>query len=267
MVEMITAKGQSPSAYWEDIVVTGKAKAEITKFLRDKKIENNIQLGRNILERAFIAQNIQGMDQIIPSLAQKLGKTIDNLYLSLACGEIAAEDIIDLSNLKPKEPKSLFHFIKNKVSLKQDELSPISGLVAGVQISFAKCCNPIPGDNIVGVVYPSRGVTIHTGECQVCNQSAVEKIFNLNWNNANNNMLYISKIKIICEFENSIVLKIINHMTECNIHIINMQVKKIDQFFNDIICDVEVSNLAALNHLINLIKNEKAIYSIARAKI
>jgi GTP pyrophosphokinase len=220
-----------------------------------------------LLENAFIFEKIQGMDRILPSIVKKLNKTVEDIYLSLASGELSTTDIINLSNLKPEEPKSIFQLIRKKPAKVEESNNPISGLVMGVAVSFAKCCNPIPGDKIIGILYAGKGVTIHMAECNVCAQSAVEKIFNLNWNNSENQKQYISKIKLICQTDNSAILKIIQHMLEQNVGLVNLQVKKIDQFFNDVLCDVEVPNLHTLNSLIKLLQSEKLIYSVARAKL
>jgi GTP pyrophosphokinase len=267
MVEIITSKNQFPSPHWEDIVITGKAKSEIKKFLKHKETETNIQLGKNLLENAFIFEKIQGVEKILPSIAEKLDKTIEGIYLSLASGELSTTDIINLSNLKPEEPKSIFQLIRKKSAKVEEPKSPISGLVMGVSVNFAKCCNPIPGDKIVGILYTGKGVTIHMSECNVCAQSAVEKIFNLNWNNAENQKQYMSKIKLICQTDSSAILKITQYMQQQNIGLVNLQVKKIDQFFNDIVCDVEVPNLHTLNLLISSLQSEKLIYSVARARL
>jgi guanosine-3',5'-bis(diphosphate) 3'-pyrophosphohydrolase len=266
MVEMLVSQNHYPSSSWEDIVITGKAKSEIKKFLRNQGTEASIRLGKNLIENAFLSSKIQGFDKVLPNIAAKLQKNIQALYLSVGLGEISAEEIINLSNIKPQETRSIFQLIRKKSETSKTYKIPISGLVPGILVNFAKCCNPIPEDKIIGIVYTGKGVTIHVSECKIALQLQpnTEKIFNLSWDNSEEKIQYVCRIKIISHADNHIISTITGHMSKYNVHLINLQLKKIDQFFNEVMCDVEVLNLSTLNNLMNSLKSEKLVYSIAR---
>lgn len=265
LVEIITSKNQSPLHAWEDIVVTGKAKSEIRRFLKNKETEGNIRLGKSLLEGAFLAAKIQGMENIIPSAAIRLNKTIDDLYLSVAKGEILAEEILELVEIKKQKSNTFFKLIRGK---KIDSLKlPISGLVPGVLIHFAKCCHPIAGDKIVGIVNSGKGVTIHISDCKSANHLSHQQKFNLNWQGDNENYQYITKIRLIAKSDPHVMSIIAAKMSDHKIGLINLEVKKLDEFFNDIICSIEVAKLDNLNNLIASLQSEKLIYAVSRIRI
>jgi GTP pyrophosphokinase len=266
MVEILVSPTHYPSAAWEDFVITGKAKSEVKKFLRHQNTEASIGLGKSLIENAFLSAKIQNFDKIIPNIAVKLKKNIDDLYLGVSLGEISASEVVNLSNVKPKETRSIFQLIKNSTKPAHD--FPILGLIPGILINFAKCCNPIPGDKIIGIVYTGKGVTIHVRECKVAHQSqpGAEMIHNLSWGSQEGSIKYSCKLKIITHSDNHAISMISSHMLKYDANMLNLQVKKIDRFFNDILCEVEILDLSTLDNLINSLRSEKLVYSVARAR-
>ena len=267
IVEILTSSHKNPSSSWEDFVVTGKAKSEIRRFLKQQNRQESIGLGKNLVENAFLAAKISNQEKALDNAASKLNKTREELYLSVGIGKIPTGEVINLSNLKPSEPKSIFRLNKAKNDISSQK-ALVSGLIPGIVVHFPKCCNPIPGDQIIGIIYTGKGVTIHTHECKIGlhTKDSSEKISNLKWDSSDNQTHYNCKIKMIAHSSNSIISTITSQMARENINLINLQIKKIDQFFNEITCDVEVTHVDTLNNFIQLLKMEKLVYSIIRAR-
>jgi GTP pyrophosphokinase len=267
IVEILISSNQNPSSSWEDFAITGKAKSEIKRFLKHQNHEESIRLGKNLIENAFLSAKISNFDKALDNIALKLNKSREELYLNVGIGQIPTSEIVNLSNLKPLEPKSIFRLSKARDDSSSHKV-PISELIPGILVHFPKCCNPIPGDQIIGIVYTGKGVTIHTNECKIGLQlqSSTEKIFNLSWDTSDSQTRYNCKIKMITHSDNNIISIITSQMARYNINLINLQIKKIDQFFNEINCDIEVNNSDALNNLIQSLKTEKLVYSIIRAR-
>jgi guanosine-3',5'-bis(diphosphate) 3'-pyrophosphohydrolase len=265
VVEILTSSHKNPSSSWDDFVVTGKAKSEIRRFLRQQNLQESIRLGKNLVENALLSERISNFDKTLGDITSKLNKTREELYLGIGSGEISIKEITSSLNLKSEEPKLIFKLNKPKSNSAIHKV-PISGLVPGIVIHFPKCCNPIPGDKIIGIIYTGKGVTIHTHECRIAlqEQSNTEKIFNLSWDSKNNQVRYNCKIKIIAHSDSSVISIITSQMARDDINLTNLQTKKMDQLFNEIVCDIEIANVKILNNFIQLLKMEKLIYSITR---
>jgi len=178
-VEVITAPGGRPNPAWLNFVVTAKARANIRHYLKNLRREEAVELGKRMLERALAA------------LSLKLNRVPDE-QLALVVKEFKLED-----------PDELFESIglgQHLAPLVARRLMPDRGqepdtgpgkpsaplLIRGTEglvVSFARCCHPIPGDAIVGVLTAGRGIVIHRAECGNLNEyrTQPEKLIEVQW--------------------------------------------------------------------------------------
>jgi GTP pyrophosphokinase len=156
-IQIVTSPGAQPNPAWLDFVATGKARAAIRHFLKSQRVSESVVLGRRMLDRSL----------------QALGKSLDDLderRMSLALKHF---------NLKTEnqlfEAIGLGNFIPLVVAqqmVSRDEVDGISEApllvkeTEGMVMSFAGCCRPIPGDQIVGRISPGKGVVVHRDECK-----------------------------------------------------------------------------------------------------
>ncbi|MGH1369641.1 MAG: RelA/SpoT family protein [Maritimibacter sp.] len=154
-VEIITAEGQSPQSTWLDIVVTGRAKSAIRRRLREEDRERFIKLGRELARVTFEHVGRKATDKALSTAAKHLSlEDRDDLLARLGSAEIAARDVVAL--LYPETAS-----VESEVEAKR----AVIGLQPGQHFTLARCCHPVPGERIVGISYPGKGVFVHTIDC------------------------------------------------------------------------------------------------------
>ena len=168
MVEILTAKQGGPSRDWLNanlgLVNTQRSRSKIRQWFKRQDREINIATGKNELEKELARLNMGDVD--LDSLAKHFDlRAAENLYAAVGCGDISIKRIINkLSDLE-EETRPLLPEIKTGTSTQQDK-NAVSVLgLKGLLTSFAKCCNPLPGDEIVGYITRGRGATIHRRDC------------------------------------------------------------------------------------------------------
>jgi GTP diphosphokinase / guanosine-3',5'-bis(diphosphate) 3'-diphosphatase len=193
-VEIITSKGAAPSAAWERFVVTGKARSRIRRYLRSRRRNDYIAHGRELLQRAAHKERLKvGDKRLEPVLVGFQHKTVDDLLAAIGEGSLGPRLVLEAMR-RGEEPPSRPEPVPGKVvPLRRLRPAPaatgwenrVQGLLPGLAVAFARCCHPIPGDPIVGVVRTGRGITIHRSDCAMLARSAAEeedRCLDLGWN-------------------------------------------------------------------------------------
>jgi GTP diphosphokinase / guanosine-3',5'-bis(diphosphate) 3'-diphosphatase len=191
-VEIMTARGGTPSPQWERFVVTGKARARIRRFIHQQQRQQHLDGGRAELAKAFRQAGVDGSEKALePALkALKFG-AVDDLYIAVGNGNLGAKDVVHAAypelRQSPRAPRMVpappprAH---GRHPHKSDFDMPITGLVPGMAYHFAGCCHPVPGDEIVGIITTGKGVTIHARDCQTLTGFAAtpERFIEVDWN-------------------------------------------------------------------------------------
>jgi GTP pyrophosphokinase len=193
-VEIITSKGAAPSAAWERFVVTGKARSRIRRYLRSRRRNDYIAHGRELLQRAALKERLKISEKRLePVLVGFQLKTVDDLLAAIGEGSLGPRLVLEALR-RGEEPASRPEPAPGKVvPLRRLRPAPattgwetrVQGLLPGLAIAFARCCHPIPGDPIVGVVRTGRGITIHRSDCATLARNAREeedRWLDLGWN-------------------------------------------------------------------------------------
>lgn len=156
-VEVITAEGQTPQSSWIDIVVTGRAKAAIRRSLRGEDRERFVKLGRELARVAFDHVGKKSTDRALETAAKQLRLgSAEDLLARIGSAELPAGDV--LQALYPELPE------KGDIV---DAKRAVVGLSPEQIFKRAACCQPIPGERIVGISYRGEGVVIHAIDCGV----------------------------------------------------------------------------------------------------
>ncbi|MCX3067852.1 MAG: RelA/SpoT family protein [Cetobacterium sp.] len=178
-VEIITSKtGRGPGNDWLDIVATQSAKSKIKKWLKDQKFDENIKIGKELIEREVgkLGMTLKEFEES-PTLKKHLEKhnipTLNDFYFHM--GETKSKIDVVVAKLKVEQEKSkayiesnLEDFIKEpikKKSAKKDDQGIVIDGTENTLIRFARCCTPLPGDEIGGYVTKLTGIAIHRKDC------------------------------------------------------------------------------------------------------
>ncbi len=156
-VEVITASGQRPQSTWLDIVATGRAKAAIRKSLREEDRDRYVRLGAELARVAFEHVGRKVSDKALRTAARTLALPDESELLArLGSAEISSREVIE----------ALYPELAESVEL--DAVQPdraVAGLAADQHFSRAPCCQPLPGERIVGITYRGKGVVVHAIDC------------------------------------------------------------------------------------------------------
>lgn len=280
-VEVLTNKGQTPSPEWEHIAVTAKAKASIRRFIRTMKYEQNVQTARNMFineAKDFgLTFNDKELQPILPKYKSFLKadqEQVSDLLAAIGAGIVSFKDVFhelhpDCSKSTLKKALSLFKKKETKTT-HDDKKMPVTGLISGIALNFAKCCHPLPGDSIVGIVTTGKGVTVHTADCAMLNQyqDEPERWLPIEWNmSALQEKMLPARILLEVEDKPSVLSEITNIAAKQNIVITNLKLQNRKNGISEIVLELEVKNSSALDLLIQSFRSSSLVSSVHRLKI
>jgi len=155
-VEIITAEGQKPQASWVDIVTTGRAKAAIRRSLREEDRGRFVKLGHELARAAFDHVGRKATDKALRTAAKRLGLVDeDDLLARLGSAELTGRKVVE----------ALYPELTQTQTDEVDAKRAVVGLGADQTFRRAQCCQPVPGERIVGITYRGQGVVVHAIDC------------------------------------------------------------------------------------------------------
>lgn len=275
-VEIITSKTQTPSPAWESFVVTGKAKSEIKRFVRARKREEYIKLGRSMLQKALLKEKKKLSEKLItPVLEMLKKKAVEDVYAAIGEGNIHTNDVLKalypdkkFTDKKKSTFSSLWTFGKDKERRKKSSAVPIKGLIPGMAVYFAECCHPIPGDTIVGVTATGKGMTIHTGDCEMLGNFATtpERLVDVSWGRDSKELAYVGRIKVTLVHEAGSLAALANAIAKENGNISNLKITNRTPEFFEFVVDIGVRGARHLTSIITALRANSHVHSVDRYK-
>ncbi len=164
-VEIVTSDSARPSRDWLSLVATSRAKSRIRHFLREQADGESVALGRRIIDREIKKAGPGARDIALDDVAQSLGLDgAQDLAAAVGRGEIGVTELA--RRLRPEGPERA-HGIVERIARRvgrRDAGIRIDG-IGDVMIHYAKCCQPLPGDQIVGIITRGRGISVHRVDC------------------------------------------------------------------------------------------------------
>lgn len=261
IVEILTSKVQAPKLGWLNFVVTKQASSKIRQWFKKNKREDHIELGKSTLEHDLTKQVF---DEYVKSgelekVAKQMNyQSADDLFAALGYGETTANKIINKLK-KPSKPKEPVIGREHRASKKD-----IVGL-EGLLYSFARCCSPIPGEPIVGVVTRSKGVTIHRLDCKTLDDIEPERLIDIHWSGNNKDKTYTTSIRIETAEKSGLLKDIISAVSDNNTNIIFANAKS-KANLGVIELGIELDNIETLKRVMTAIQNLPDVYSVKRVQ-
>lgn len=263
IVEILTSKTPAPRLDWLNFVVTKQASSKIKQWFKKNNREEHIEVGKTNLEHELTKAVFD--DYMKSGEFDKVAKQMnylsaDDLFAALGYGETTLNKIINkLKKPEPqKPPETSFHGTYRKKSEKD-----IIGL-EGLLYSIAKCCSPIPGEPIVGVVTRAKGVTVHRMDCQMLEHIEPERLMDISWSGDNVNKTYNTTIRVETAEKQGLLKDIIAAVSDNGTNINYANVKSKSGKIGIIELGIELDNIDTLKKVILSIQAIPDVYSVKR---
>ncbi len=261
IVEILTSKVQAPKLGWLNFVVTKQASSKIRQWFKKNKREDHIELGKSTLEHDLTKQVFDDFMKSgeLEKVAKQMNyQSADDLFAALGYGETTANKIINKLK-KPSKPKEPVISKEHRASKKD-----IVGL-EGLLYSFARCCSPIPGEPIVGVVTRSKGVTIHRLDCKTLDDIDPERLIDIHWSGNNKDKTYTTSIRVETAEKSGLLKDIIGAVSDNNTNIIFANAKS-KANLGVIELGIELDNIETLKRVMTALQNLPDVYSVKRVQ-
>src|SRR6185503_18871944 len=264
-VEIICAREQTPSPLWERFVVTGRARAEIRRYLRHAQRDQHVALGRKILEKVFSDESFELTDKAVEGVLRKLRLSKpEDVYADVGRGALRADEVLQAvyPELK-RDPK------RKRVSYLEPNSSGVSiaGLTEGIGYRLGGCCHPIPGDRIIGLMVPGEGVVIHTIDCEVLDrhQDSMADWIDVRWKD-HVGAFSVARIVVRLKNETGALATLANIIGQNGANISNLKITSRNPLYFEFQVDVEVGDAAHLENLIRALKVDSAVEAVERVR-
>jgi GTP diphosphokinase / guanosine-3',5'-bis(diphosphate) 3'-diphosphatase len=268
-VDIITSKAQTPSPTWERFVVTGKARARIRRFIRAQQRAQYVDLGKEILVKAFRHDHLDFSEKALDPVLKNFGAgSAEDLYAQLGEGLVTKGEVINAVYPNRTEPKTAKIVPLPRTRKPSDNAVPIRGLIPGMALHFAGCCHPLPGDRIVGIVTTGKGVTIHTIDCETLESFAdtPERWLDVAWDSDESGGGHVGRISVMLANEPGSLANLTTVIGKNNGNITNLKITNRSQDFFEILVDIEVQDVKHLSNLIAALRATPVINSVDRAR-
>ena len=267
IVELLTSKTGTPKLHWLKFCVTKQAQTKIRQWFKKHNREEHIANGRNMLEqeltKSIYDENIK--NGRILEIAKILNYiSVDDLLAAIGNGETTVNKVSSKIKKNTGEESNNFVSTKKKSNYK-DEIIGLEGLL----YSFAKCCSPVPGEHIVGVVTKGKGVSVHRIDCPSLDTVPEERLMKISWRDGGNpNKTYVTSIRINCADKMGMLKDILIKAADCDTNITYANVKTSPTKKIGIIeLGVEVNSIDKLNFVINAFQSLPDVHSVKRIQM
>ena len=264
-VEIICSRDQTPSPVWERFVVTGRARAEIRRYLRHAQRDQHVALGRKILVKVFADEGFELTDKAIEGVLRKLRLSKpEDVYADVGRGALRADDVLQAvyPELKRDPRRKRASYLEpNSTGLS------IDGLTEGIGYRLGACCHPIPGDRIIGLMVPGQGCVVHTIDCEVLDrhQDSMADWIDVRWKDHGNG-LSVARIMVRVKNTPGALAALANVIGQNGANISNLKISNRNPLYFEFQVDVEVRDAAHLENLIRALKVDATVEAVERVR-
>ena len=254
-VDIITAEGQSPQATWLDIVVTGRAKSAIRRRLREEDRERYIRLGRELARVAFEHVGRKATDKALKTAAKQFRlPDAEELLARLGSAELAARDIVAVLYPEARESGVI------------DASRAVVGLDPGESFQLAQCCQPVPGERIVGISYRGKGVVVHAIDCHALEEMAEDssRWVDVQWHSGKHKAVHTVSLNVTIANDAGVLGRICTLIGEQKANISNLQFVDRKPDYYRLIIDVDLRDVEHLHAVMLMLEADSDVAEIRR---
>jgi guanosine-3',5'-bis(diphosphate) 3'-pyrophosphohydrolase len=256
-VEIITAEGQRPQASWIEIATTGRAKSAIRRSLREEDRGRFVKLGQELARAAFDHMGKKASDKALRTAAKMMGLGDETELLArIGSAELPARRVLEL--LYPELAQA-----------HADEVAgdrPVIGLTADQSFRRAKCCQPVPGERIVGITYRGQGVVIHAIDCPVLAEfeQQTDRWVDLQWQPGRHAPVHTISLEVTIANDSGVLGRICSIIGEQKANISDLHFVDRKPDFYRLILDVDLRDLEHLHMVMTALEAETDVAQISR---
>ena len=281
IVEILTSSSsRGPNIDWLNIANSNQARSKIKQWLRKARREENLERGKEMLEKECKKQSLLFSDLCKGPLYDKLLKryhlnNVEEIYVAVGEGELLSSTVI--SKLKENVVKQVTEEELNKnieeqiakterqTKKKQSYGVTVKGL-NNIMVRFARCCNPVPGDDIAGYITKGRGVSVHRKDCS--NFKAIvekqrEKVVDVSWG-TEKGTAYVAELEVKAEDRMCLLSDVMLVITDSNLSLLSLNAKSGKNGVANINIQEKIDNIEQLKELMKKIRRIQGILDVYR---
>ena len=266
-VEIITNPNRTPSHDWLKLVRTSSARSRIRRWLKQAGFDQSVALGQEIVGRKLREKRLKlPGEEIMQGYAEQLSKkTIEELYAAIGNGSMTPSKLLTL--IEPTEDTKEAGFVGKVIDrIRGSKGIKVHGL-DNMMFRFAGCCQPIPGEDIIGFITRGRGVSIHRADCAVAislQTESPERKIDVSWDTSRGQS-FVVRLELVVEDRKNMLRDITQAIAN-----IDTNVRAAEMYARDTTAVgefvVEVSSLSHLNRILDRVRKVKGVIKVVRAK-
>ncbi len=261
-LEILTGKNERPRLDWINTVVTNQAKSRIRQWFKKNLRDEHIAQGKQMLEHELSKTSLDEFikEGKILDIAKQLNyQAVEDLFAALGYGEISITKITNRLRVDELVPK--VRLSKKPQAKKSSRV--IEGL-EGMLHHISKCCSPVPGEPIIGVITRSRGVSVHREDCISLKTVEQERLLPISWNIDNVKRAYVTKIFVEVIDRLGVFKDVLAKVSDNKTNLTEARVKKKNKNFALIELGLEIHDIDQLNKVINSINSVSDVVNVKR---
>ena len=258
-IEIITAEGQRPQASWIELVHTGRAKASIRRSLREEDRERFVKLGRELSRVAFERVGRKMTEKALDAAARAMAiKDPADLLARVGTAEISARSVVE----------TLYPETRALVELAVAPGAAVVGLAPDVPFRRAPCCQPVPGERIVGITYRGKGVVAHAIDCEALAgfEAQPERWIDLHWQEGKHRAVHGVSLNVTISNAAGVLGRVCTLIGEQGANISDLTFLDRKPDFFRIFTEIEVSDVEHLHRILTVLSAESDVAQVSRVR-
>lgn len=283
IVDIMTSSAvRGPSRDWLKLCKTSGARSKINQWLKRECRDENIQHGKELIDRELRRVNLSHSQlfrtEWVDMLCKKYSfSSLDDIYAAVGYGGLTVNKVVGKLReeyrqaMKKEKPET--EIVQSEQTPQKKKKTASNGVIVegieGCLVRFSRCCNPVPGDDIIGYITRGRGVSVHRKDCTNIVSSEkhgdTERLINVYWEKEQDkNTSYLSEIQIMANDRKGLLAEIASTISELKILITGMNLKTTKNQTAVVNIVIEINSTDELNQVVKKIRNISGVYDVQR---
>lgn len=283
IVDIMTSSAvRGPSRDWLKLCKTSGARSKINQWLKRECRDENIQHGKDLIDRELRRVNLSHSQlfrtEWVDMLCKKYSfSSLDDIYAAVGYGGLTVNKVVGKLReeyrqaIKKEKPET--EIVQSEQTPQKKKKTASNGVIVegieGCLVRFSRCCNPVPGDDIIGYITRGRGVSVHRKDCTNIVSSEkhgdTERLINVYWEKEQDkNTSYLSEIQIMANDRKGLLAEIASTISELKILITGMNLKTTKNQTAVVNIVIEINSTDELNQVVKKIRNISGVYDVQR---